>query len=89
MSPESIAAILTGVTSLVVAVGSIIVNRNRRVMENVDELRGEVADLRAQVRDAARHIHQLEVLLAGAGIDTPQRPPSLRLIAGGKHDAAS
>lgn len=84
MSPESIAAILTGVTSLVVAVGSIIVNRNRKVVENVAELRSDVAILQVQVRDAVRHIYRLEVLLSERGIDTPERPASLRALTGGR-----
>lgn len=84
MSPESIAAILTGVTSLVVAVGSVLVNRSRKIVENVEELRVDVAELQTQVRDALRHIYRLELLLDRLGADTPERPPSLRLIGGGK-----
>lgn len=88
MSPESIAAILTGITSLVVAVGSIVINRNRKITENVDELRADVAELQTQVRDAVRHIYRLEVQLSGLGADTPARPPSLRLLSGGRDNAS-
>lgn len=85
MSPESIAAILTGVTSLVVAVGSIVVSRNRKIVENVDELRADVATLHEQVRDAVRYIWRLEVLLSNHGIDTPPKPDSLQNLTGSKH----
>lgn len=88
MTPESVAAILTGLTSLVVAVGAILTNRTKRVQEDVDSMRNDVEYLQAQFKEAMKHIYALELLMINAGIEVPPRPDSLRLIKGRRDGAA-
>ncbi len=72
-----VSAIITAVTALVVAVGAIMTNRQRKTAVAAAELETERNDLWDQLQAALRYIHALGLLLASHGIEVPPKPDAL------------
>ncbi|MGH3915129.1 MAG: hypothetical protein ACRDTC_17230 [Pseudonocardiaceae bacterium] len=77
VSPETIAALFTGLTGLVAALAAYAANRGRRTAADLVILRRRVRRLELLSAAAVGHIFQLELILASHGFQVPPRPPSL------------
>lgn len=89
VSPETIAAIFTGLTGLVAALAAYAANRGRRTAADLVRLRRRVRRLELLSAAAVEHIFQLELVLAGHGFPVPARPRPLKQFyaeAGGNGD---
>lgn len=77
VSPETIAALFTGLTGLVAALGAYAANQSRRTAADLVRLRRRVRRLELLSTAAVGHIFQLELVLSGNGFAVPARPQSL------------
>lgn len=92
MSPETIAALFTGLTGLVAALAAYSANRSRRTAADLVRLRRRVRRLELLSTAAVGHIFQLELVLSGNGFPVPTRPKSLEQFyvqEGGNSDPRS
>lgn len=84
MTQEVISAVLSGVTSLITAVGGVLILRNRRRDQDAEQDAAELIHLRKENKwmkkynlAATRHMYRLEMMLASRDIDPPERPETL------------
>ncbi|MGH3942882.1 MAG: hypothetical protein ACRDTG_30520 [Pseudonocardiaceae bacterium] len=77
VSPETIAALFTGLTGLVAALAAYSANRSRRTAADLLRLRRRVRRLELFSTAAVGHIFQLELVLSGNGFPVPARPKTL------------
>ena len=73
-----VGSLIAGITALVVAVGGYLTNRQRKAAMDADALEVERDELRGQLEEALRHVHQLRKVIAENGIDAPTMPKGLR-----------
>lgn len=83
MSPETIAAIFTGLTGIVAALSAFTANRSRRVEGDQRRLRRRVRRLEKQVLALVQHTFVLELEIARTGGHIPDRPMILEML---EHD---
>lgn len=74
VSPETVAALFTGLTGLVAALAAYAANRSRRTAADLGRLRRRVRRLELLSTAAVGHIFQLELVLTGRGFPVPPRP---------------
>lgn len=83
MSPESIAAIFTGITGLVAGLSAFTASRSRRVETDQKRLRKRVRRLERQVLALVQHTFTLELEIARTGGHIPDRPMILEMLDDG------
>jgi len=74
MEPETVGALLTGLTSLVVAVGGVLIARQRRAVEDVDTLKREIKTIRVRFEEALGYIYRLRETMLTRGLEPPPIP---------------
>ncbi len=74
MSPEAILAIIGGLTSFVTALGTILLNRQRKDALAQAQLKTDLADERAENLSLRRYTRRLEKILADNDINLPEKP---------------
>lgn len=77
MTPELITALFTGAVGVVGALSAFTANRSKQIAIDQKTLRSRVRALERQNIALLRHVHRLEVALAGLGADVPDRPSEL------------
>ncbi len=77
MSPEAILAILSGLTALVTAVGTILLNRQQREKKNMEQLKKDFAVLQKRILAYQSWAFILQQELAKRNIDVPPAPVGL------------
>lgn len=80
MTPESVAAIFTGLTGLIAALAAFTASRSRRVAADQRALRKRVRLLERQVIALVEHTFTLELEIARTGGRIPDRPGILEQL---------
>lgn len=72
-----VGTVLTALSGLVIAIGTVMTQRSRRVSLDVRAFKRDLKRRTAQFQIALRHIGRLEDHWASAGRKPPKRPPEL------------
>jgi hypothetical protein len=80
VSPETVAALFTGLTGLVAGLSAFTASRSRKVEGDQRVLRKRVRRLERQVLALVQHVFTLELEIARTGGTIPDRPMILEML---------
>jgi hypothetical protein len=77
VDPSLVTAILAGVNVIVATVGGLLVQRSRKAVESLPELRKELRVTRRLSLAALDQLYRCEIMMVQVGLKAPDRPPEL------------